>query len=198
MTAGSEPNLMRVWLTGVGAMTLASATLFSLAFEPWSDGILQFPQARPEFEIVELPAYAFGAAVAVGAGGWRGVLALVVLASLRMVMVPFIWPYADREFFLRQLWAYSGIALGVLIAAVRPTRLSSVVLVGAGVYGIAIALYGPLPKVILQQAPCQSDSVGQCASVVQALSVLCSVAGGALRDWSSHASSRSAARHCSR
>lgn len=106
-------------------------------------------------------------------------LALVVLASLWMVMVPFIWPYADREFFLRQLWAYSGIALGVLIAAVRPTHLSSVVLVGAGVYGIAIALYGPLPTVILQQAPCQSDSVGQCASVVQALSVLCSVAGGA-------------------
>ena len=85
---------MRAWLTGVGAMTLANAVVFSLAFEIWSDGILQF-RARPEFEIVGLPAYAFGAAVAVGTGGWRGLIALVVLASLWMVDVPFI-PGADR------------------------------------------------------------------------------------------------------
>lgn len=169
---------MRAWLTGVGAMTLASAVVFSLAFELWSRGILRFPGTRPEFEVVGLPAYAFGAAVALGAGGWRGLMALVVLASLWMVMVPFI-PGADRDFFLRQLWAYGGIALGVLIAAVRPLRLSSAALVGAGVYGIAIAPNGFLATVILQQPLCQSDTVAPCITVVQALSVLSSVAGGA-------------------
>jgi hypothetical protein len=169
---------MRAWLTGVGAMTLANAVLFSLAFELWSDGILQFRQARPEFEIVALPAYAFGAAVAVGTGGWRGLIALVVLASLWMVEVPFI-PGADRDFFLRQLWAYGGIAIGVLIAAVRPLRLTSAALVGAGVYGIAIVPRALFATLILQQPLCQSDSVARCFTVVDALSVLFSVAGGA-------------------
>jgi hypothetical protein len=94
-------HLMRTWLTGVGALTLARA-------------------------------------VAVGAGEWRGVLALVMLASLWMVTVPFI-PGADHEFFLRQVWRYEGIVLGVLIAAIRPSRVSSTALVGAGLYGVVIA-----------------------------------------------------------
>jgi hypothetical protein len=101
---------MRTWLTGVGAMTLASAVVFAVVFELWSDGVLHLPGSRAEFEIVGLP-YAFGAVVAVAAGGWRGVLALVVLASLWTVTVPFTG--ADHEFFLRQLWRYEGIVLGV-------------------------------------------------------------------------------------
>jgi hypothetical protein len=173
---------MRAWLTGVGALTLANALLFAVAFELWSDGILQFRGARPEFEIVGLPAYAFGAAVAVGTGRWRGLIALAVLASLWMVDVPFI-PGADRDFFLRQLWPYGGIALGVLIAAVRPLRLSSGALAGAGVYGIAIVPNALLATGILQQPLCQSDSVARCLTVVQALWVLSSVAAGAAAGW---------------
>ena len=169
---------MRPWLTGVGAMTLASAVLFSLAFELWSDGILQFREARPEFEIVAFPACAFGAAVAMGTGGWRGLIALVVLASLWLVEVPFIRPGPDRDFFLRQLWGYGGIVLGVLIGAVRPFRLRSAALVGAGVYGIVIVPNALLGTVILQQPLCQSESVARCITVVEALAVLCSVAGG--------------------
>ncbi|TMF23305.1 MAG: hypothetical protein E6I28_13120 [Chloroflexi bacterium] len=168
---------MRAWLTGVGAMTLANAVVFSLAFELWSDGILQFRGVRPEFEIVGLPAYAFGAAVAVGTGGWRGLIALVVLASLWMVDVPFI-PGADRDFFLRQLWAYAGIVLGVLIAAVRPLRLSSTAFIGAGVYGIAIVPSVLLATVILQQPLCQSDGAARCITAVDAFSVLSSLVGG--------------------
>ena len=167
---------MRTWLTGVGAMTLASAFVFAVLFELWSRGILQFPEGRPTFEVVGLPAYAFGAAVAMRAGGWRGLLALVVLASLWMVMVPFVGP--DRDFFVRQLWAYGGIALGVLLAAVRPVRLSSAAWVGAGVYGIATAANGVLPTVILQQGHCQTDTVGLCIAVYDVLSVLFSVVGG--------------------
>jgi hypothetical protein len=169
---------MRTWLTGVGAMTLASAVVFAVVFELRSDGILHLPGSRPEFEIVGLPAYAFGAAVAVAAGGWRGVLALVVLASLWVVTVPFI-PGADHEFFLRQLWSYEGIVLGVLIAAVRPARVSSAALVGAGVYGAVIAANGVRPSVITQQAACQSDTVGLCVAVYSLLSVLLSIVGGA-------------------
>jgi hypothetical protein len=168
---------MRAWLTGVGAMTLASALVFSLVFDLWSRGIVQFPEGRPTLEIVGLPAYALGAAVAVRAGGWRGLLALVVLASLWMVMVPFVGP--DRDFFVRQLWAYGGIALGVVFAAVRPVRLSSAAWVGAGVYGIATAANGVLPTVILQLGPCQTDIVGGCISVYHVLSVFSSVVGGA-------------------
>jgi len=167
---------MRAWLTGVGAMTLANAVVFSLAFELWSDGILQF-RVRPEFEIVGLPAYAFGAAVAVGTGGWRGLIALVVLASLWMVDVPFI-PGADRDFFLRQLWAYAGIVLGVFIAGVRPPRLSSTAFIGAGVYGIAIVPSVLLATVILQQPLCQSDGAARCITAVDAFSVLSSLVGG--------------------
>jgi hypothetical protein len=77
---------MRPWLTGVGAMTIASALVFSVLFDLWSRGILQFPEGRPTFEVAGLPAYAFGAAVAVRAGGWRGLLPLVALASLWVVM----------------------------------------------------------------------------------------------------------------
>jgi hypothetical protein len=175
---------MRAWLTGVGAMTLANALVFSVLFELWSRGMLQFPEGRPTFEVAGLPSYAFGAAVAVRAGGWRGLLPLVVLASLWMVMVPFIGP--DRDFFVRQLWAYGGIALGVLLAAVRPVRLSSAAWLGAGVYGIATAANGVLPTVILQQPFCRAESrllsefsdVTRCLAVVQALTVLCSVIGG--------------------
>jgi hypothetical protein len=175
---------MRAWLNGVGAMTLASALVFAVLFELWSRGILQFPEGRPTFEVAGLPAYAFGAAVGVRAGGWRGVLPLVVLASLWIVMVPFIGP--DRDFFIRQFWAYGGIALGVLLAAVRPVRLSSAAWIGAGVYGIATAANGVLPTVILQQPLCQAESrllsefsdVARCLAVVQGLVVLCSVVGG--------------------
>lgn len=169
---------MRAWLTGVGAMTLASALLFSVVFDLWSRGIVQFPEGRPTFEIVGLPAYALGAAVAMRAGGWRGLLALILLASLWTVMVPFIEPGPDRDFFVRQLWAYGGIALGVLVAAVRPPRLSSAALVGAGVYGIAIAPNGVLGTLIFQGL-CQSDRVQVCVDVVHILSLICSVAGGA-------------------
>lgn len=167
---------MRAWLTGVGAMTLASALVFPVFFVLWSRGILQFPEGRPTFEVVGLPAYAFGAAVAVRAGGWRGLLALVVLASLWMVMVPFVGP--DRDFFVRQLWAYGGIALGVLLAAVRPVGLSSAAWGGAGVYGIATAANGVLPTLILQLGPCQTDTVGGCIAAYHVLSVLFSVVGG--------------------
>jgi hypothetical protein len=77
-----ELTPMRAWLNGVGAMTLASALVFPVLFELWSRGILQFPEGRPTFEVAGLPAYAFGAAIAVRAGGWRGLLALVVLAEV--------------------------------------------------------------------------------------------------------------------
>lgn len=176
--AGIELTPMRAWLSGVGAMTLASASVFPVLFELWSRGILQFPEGRPTFEVTGLPAYAFGAAVAVRAEGWRGLLALVVLASLWIVMVPLIEPGPDRDFLVRQLWAYGGIALGLLIAAVLPLRLSSAAFVGAGVYGIAIAPNGVLGTVILQGF-CQPGSVELCVGAVQVLSLLCSVVGGA-------------------
>jgi MFS family permease len=66
-----------------------------------------------------------------------------------------------------------------LIAAVRPTRVSSTVLVGAGVYGVVIAADGVLPSVITQQAACQSDTLGLCIAVYSLLSVLLSIVGGA-------------------
>lgn len=166
---------MRTWLTGVGAMTLVGAVSFALVFELWSDGILRLAPGRPEFEIVGLPAFAVGAAVGVATGGWRGLLALVALASLWVLMIPFIASGADRDFYLRQLWAYEGIALGVLIAAVRPLRASSAVLVGAGVYGIAMAPNGILEMLILRACP--SNDAGACVAVSDVVGVLCGMLG---------------------
>jgi hypothetical protein len=122
------------WLSGVGAAALADAVVFATAYALWVGGVLRFT-SRPDFEFIELPAYALGAAVARATSQWRGVLALAIVASLWIVTVPFVPGGADRAFLLAHGWAYAGIGAGVLIGAARPARGDAPLLAAVGVYG---------------------------------------------------------------
>ena len=56
------------WLAGVGATALASSLVFALAYALRAAGVLRFT-SRPDFEFIDLPAYALGAAVALATSG---------------------------------------------------------------------------------------------------------------------------------